>query len=538
MREVFLRQLSRKEDLRPCDLLVPVPGGRHTFEAAPGELADFGYDAALAWLETTWARGDQGIDSAGEGQKKQKKGVAGVRVAEHFPWMAKLELHWRDIHAELLRTVQNEWPEETQVKLSVTLSVKLSVKLSEMGGQRLLVDPLLVGSLVFWGQTWAFKGQRRFQGPLPTPEEVFGSYDAIVLSQGLEDHYHLPTLERIDRRMPIIANAAAAQTAEGLGFRPKVLRPGESLMLGQLRISALPGSVVGPPWQDPENGYVFEDTRPKGWSVGLEPHGNFRGPALGTSLRKLPKSPPHRLDALILPLTAQEISGYKLVNGADEAADTLEALDPVPRFVLPLRNAEIEAKGVLAELLREDGSQQRFRQLQRERPKLANVQLLDLPPGEPVTLEHGVWREFPLLGLNAEVQESCPKTWQLLTEVEAIAQHWALCPDEETALFSRLTPGTRLKPHCGPSNLHLTCHLGLQVPQGCSIRVGDEWRSWQEGRCLVFDDSYEHEVRHDGDAPRFVLLLRFWHPQVRPEMRRPLLAAKAKQRKLKEWTLL
>ncbi|CAJ1358642.1 unnamed protein product, partial [Effrenium voratum] len=201
----------------------------------------------------------------------------------------------------------------------------------EMGGQRLLVDPLLVGSLVFWGQTWAFKGQRRFQGPLPTPEEVFGSYDAIVLSQGLEDHSHLPTLERIDRRMPIIANAAAAQTAEGLGFRPKVLRPGESLMLGQLRISALPGSVVGPPWQDPENGYVFEDTRPKGWSVGLEPHGNFRGPALGTSLRKLPKSPPHRLDALILPLTAQDISGYKLVNGADEAADTLEALDPVPR---------------------------------------------------------------------------------------------------------------------------------------------------------------------------------------------------------------
>ena len=27
-------------------------------------------------------------------------------------------------------------------------------------------------------------------------------------------------------------------------------------MLGKLRISAVPGSVVGPPWQDPENGYV------------------------------------------------------------------------------------------------------------------------------------------------------------------------------------------------------------------------------------------------------------------------------------------
>lgn len=26
-----------------------------------------------------------------------------------------------------------------------------------------------------------------------------------------------------------------------------------------------------------------------------------------------------------------------------------------------------------------------------------------------------------------------------------------------------LTPGTCLKPHCGPTNLHLTCHLGLEA---------------------------------------------------------------------------
>lgn len=37
--------------------------------------------------------------------------------------------------------------------------------------------------------------------------------------------------------------------------------------------------------------------------------------------------------------------------------------------------------------------------------------------------------------------------------------------------------------------------LSLQVPPGCRIRVGREWRSWHPGRCLVFDDSYEHEVR-------------------------------------------
>lgn len=33
------------------------------------------------------------------------------------------------------------------------------------------------------------------------------------------------------------------------------------------------------------------------------------------------------------------------MNGVQEAADTLEALDPMPRFLLPLRNAEIDASG-------------------------------------------------------------------------------------------------------------------------------------------------------------------------------------------------
>ncbi|CAK9105889.1 Uncharacterized protein SCF082_LOCUS49344 [Durusdinium trenchii] len=209
------------------------------------------------------------------------------------------------------------------------------------------MDPLLVGKLVFWGQSWAFRGSRRYE--FLTPEDVRESFDAIVITQSLDDHCHRPTLERIDRRMPIITNPSAAKTVQRLGYQPSTLRPGESLMLGHLCISAIPGSVVGPPWQDPENGYVFTDTRRGGWSIGTEPHGNFFGPALGTSFKRLPSAPRQPLDALILPLRAQQISGYRLVNGVQEAADTLEALDPVPRFLLPLPNAEIDASGVAFE---------------------------------------------------------------------------------------------------------------------------------------------------------------------------------------------
>ena len=39
------------------------------------------------------------------------------------------------------------------------------------------------------------------------------------------------------------------------------------------------------------------------------------------------------------------------------------------------------------------------------------------------------------------------------------------------------------------------CSPFPQVPTGCRLRVGREWRTWQPGKCLVFDDSYEHEER-------------------------------------------
>lgn len=33
------------------------------------------------------------------------------------------------------------------------------------------------------------------------------------------------------------------------------------------------------------------------------------------------------------------------------------------------------------------------------------------------------------------------------------------------------------------------------------MRVGDETRAWQEGQCTVFDDTFEHEVRHKEKTP-------------------------------------
>ncbi len=47
-----------------------------------------------------------------------------------------------------------------------------------------------------------------------------------------------------------------------------------------------------------------------------------------------------------------------------------------------------------------------------------------------------------------------------------------------------------------------------------SVRVASETLLWQEGKILLFDDSYEHEVWNDGETPRAVLIIDLWHPEI------------------------
>lgn len=90
------------------------------------------------------------------------------------------------------------------------------------------------------------------------------------------------------------------------------------------------------------------------------------------------------------------------------------------------------------------------------------------------------------------------------------------------ALFSRLKPGTHIRPHHGLLNTRLICHLPLVVPPGCGIRVGDETREWREGELLIFDDSFEHEAWNRGPGVRTVLLFEVWHPEITPGERAQL----------------
>lgn len=106
--------------------------------------------------------------------------------------------------------------------------------------------------------------------------------------------------------------------------------------------------------------------------------------------------------------------------------------------------------------------------------------------------------------------EAAPRSCELLRKRPEIAQ---CLMGSAGAGFLRLRPGGRLKPHYG-NGPRLTAHLGLVVPEAGDIhlQVGTATLRWQEGRAMVFDDTFVHSARHDGEEPRFVLLLWMCHP--------------------------
>lgn len=115
------------------------------------------------------------------------------------------------------------------------------------------------------------------------------------------------------------------------------------------------------------------------------------------------------------------------------------------------------------------------------------------------------WDVFGLYAFGQRLDTNCclcPETTKL---VEAI-------PGMTTAGFSSLAPGTQIAPHVGYSNTVLRCHLGLVTPQGCGIRVGTQTKQWTEGKCLIFDDTVEHEAWNNSNRYRIILLVDFKKP--------------------------
>jgi len=146
-----------------------------------------------------------------------------------------------------------------------------------------------------------------------------------------------------------------------------------------------------------------------------------------------------------------------------------------------------------------------------EQAELPNVQ--DISKDQIEITDDDRWKTFFLYGYGFEAKlgvQMCPRTAALMREI----------PGMTTAMISILSPRKHILDHRGPYKGVLRYHLGLVVPQdaaSCRIRVGEDVRHWEEGKSMVFDDTFNHEVWNDTDETRVVLFVDVLRPLPEPE---------------------
>eukprot|EP00041_Stephanoeca_diplocostata_P015185 m.288225 g.288225 ORF g.288225 m.288225 type:complete len:621 (+) comp19957_c0_seq2:127-1989(+) len=139
---------------------------------------------------------------------------------------------------------------------------------------------------------------------------------------------------------------------------------------------------------------------------------------------------------------------------------------------------------------------------------------------EDAAVDNGRWKQGVLVrdgkpwpGASTEF----PVTSRLVNALPSVGQ--SIDMPKQAIEISVLGEDTHIRPHCGPTNHRLRLHLGIQIPTGATITVAGETRQWKEGKVLVIDDSWEHEVHNTGPGARIVLIVDVWHPDVTEELK-------------------
>jgi L-ascorbate metabolism protein UlaG (beta-lactamase superfamily) len=243
--------------------------------------------------------------------------------------------------------------------------------LIEMGEQRILLDPWLVGSLTFGNLPWLFKGDKNTIRPLPT------NIDLILLSQGLEDHAHPPTLAQLDRSIPVLASPNAAQVVRKMGYtHVTALEHGQAFTLAeQVKIQAVPGSLVGPNLV--ENGYILTDLR-QNTKLYYEPHGSH-----APILQEMAP-----VDVAIVPIVDLKIPFLgTVIKGTASALQVAEWLKP--QVILPTAaGGDVTFAGLLMSLLKAEGDADTLRSLLAQKQLMTRV--LEPEPGQRFEVELAV----------------------------------------------------------------------------------------------------------------------------------------------------
>lgn len=238
--------------------------------------------------------------------------------------------------------------------------------LIEIDRLRILLDPWLVGKLTFGNQAWLFEGSKN--NPQPIPQNI----DLILLSQGLEDHAHPPTLKELDKSIPVVASPNAAKVVKKLGYTNiTALEHQKTYQLGQVEIQAVPGSPVGPTLV--ENGYIIKGLE-SGKNIYYEPHGYHSD--------SLQEDAP--IDVIITPIINLKLPLLgAVIKGQQTALQICQQLNPQV-ILATAAGGDIDFKGVITSVLQADGTVAEFNRLLEQNN--LSTKAIDPQSGETIEL--------------------------------------------------------------------------------------------------------------------------------------------------------
>jgi len=149
---------------------------------------------------------------------------------------------------------------------------------------------------------------------------------------------------------------------------------------------------------------------------------------------------------------------------------------------------------------------QELDQVMQHADDLPNFQ--DISPRQQNLANDNLWKTYFFCAFGFRAQgncDRCPETARLLQKI----------PGMKVAFFSILAPGKHIPEHRGKHKGLIRYHLGLKVPEPrekCRIRVDNQIAHWEEGKSLIFDDTFYHEVWNETDDYRVVLFLDIARP--------------------------
>ena len=123
------------------------------------------------------------------------------------------------------------------------------------------------------------------------------------------------------------------------------------------------------------------------------------------------------------------------------------------------------------------------------------------------------WRMFIMKAYGVEVEQNLKKCPTLAALV-------AQSPEVVSCVLSFLAPHKHIPKHRGPFRGIMRFHLMLSMPRAADggpaavLEIDGVPHRLADGECLLWDDTFPHEVFNRSDEVRVALLLDVWRPQM------------------------